>query len=194
MKERLAWVYGIISVIFLYILYYFRNSDHFAGAIAFVLTVSFFHLADRVFEIKFKKRHYGILIFMVIFGLLLSPFYVLYPNYDKVLHLVNPFLSCFLIFYIVDKLKLDLKTKIIFTFTILITLITFAEIVEFSLDWLFDLKLQGVFIGDLRGTFKMAGGELTVIQSRITDTMIDLILGVCGSLVFVLGKFFKLIK
>jgi len=74
MKKGLAWAYGIIAVIFLYILYYFRDSDHFAGAIAFVLTVSFFHLADRVFDIKFKKGHYGILIFMVVFGLLLSPF------------------------------------------------------------------------------------------------------------------------
>lgn len=93
-----------------------------------------------------------------------------------------------------DKLKLDLKSKIIFTFTILITLITFAEIVEFGLDWFFDLKLQGVFEGDLKGTLKMAGGEFKVIQSRITDTMVDLILGVCGSFIFAIGKMFRIIK
>ena len=165
MKKRTAWIYGIIATTFLYILYYFRNSDHFAGAIAFVLTVSFFHLADRIFKIKFKKHHYAILIFMATFGVLLSQLYFVYIHYDKILHYFFPFLGCFLVFYIVNQLKIDFKTKVIFTFTIMITLISISEIVEFILDLLFNLKLQGNFEGEMQGLLKLADQEeLKIIQ------------------------------
>ncbi len=188
MKRGTLWGYSAIVIVFLYILYYFRESDHIAGTIAFGASILFFYLGDKLFKIGFKKYHYGILIFMTFFGLLLSPLYVVYPLYDKVLHFTFPLFACFLIFYIVDKLKLDLGTKLIFTFAIMITFITFEEIVEFLLDWLFDLKLQGVFEGKLVGTFQMAGGEFNLLQSRITDTMIDLMLGVLGSSTFVISK------
>ncbi|MBT4166113.1 hypothetical protein HOE04_03685 [archaeon] len=192
MKKRIAWSYGIIATMFLYILYYFRNSDHFAGAIAFVLTVSFFHLADRIFKIQFKKHHYAILLFMATFGVLLSQLYLLVPYYDKILHYSFPFIGCFLVFYIVNKLKIDFKTKVFFTFTIMITLIAIEEIVEFSLDWLFNLKLQGRYEGEMQGLLKIADKEqLRIVQSRITDTMTDLMLGFLGSLTFVTLKFLR---
>ncbi len=191
MKKRLNWIYGIILVLFLYILYYFKDSDHFLGAISFVLTILLFHLSDKVFKIEFKIYHYIIIILMALFGLLFSPFYFIFPFYDKVLHLVNPFLGCFLVFYIINKLKIDLKTKLIFTFSVLITLVTFAEIVEFLLDSFFDLKLQGVFEGDFVGTFKILSGEFRVLQDRITDTMFDLIFGVLGGISFVFVKLFS---
>ncbi|MBT4135996.1 hypothetical protein HOD75_01365 [archaeon] len=167
---------------------YFRDSEHFAGVLAFVFIVSFFWVGDRIFKFKFKYYHYVALIFMALFGVLFSPLYLLFPGYDKVLHFTFPFLGCFLIFYIVNKLELDLRTKLMFSFSIMITLITFSEIAEFILDWLFDLNLQGVFAGDVGGTFKIASGDVQVLQSRISDTMTDLILGVLGSATFVLVK------
>jgi len=191
MEKRLNWIYGIFIVVFLYILYYFKDSDHFLGAISFTLTILLFHVSDRVFKIEFKTYHYIIIVFMALFGLLFSPLYFIFPFYDKILHFVNPFLGCFLVFHIINRLDIDLKTKLIFTFSVLITLVTFAEIVEFLLDLFFDLKLQGVFEGDFVGTFKFISGEFRVLQDRITDTMLDLIFGVLGGMSFVFVKFFS---
>lgn len=186
MKRGIIWIYSLVVILFLYILYYFRNSDHFMGAIAFVLSIGFFFAADNFFKLNFKRHHYIILVLMAMVGLLLSPFYLIFPYYDKVLHFVNPFLACFLIFYLVDKRDLKFSEKIFFTFTILICLITFAEIAEFTLDSFFDLKLQGVFAGDLKGVLKQIGeGELIILQGKNTDTMIDMIMGVLGSLLFI---------
>ena len=56
-------------------------------------------------------------------------------------------------------------------------------LLEFILDTLFDLKLQGVFIRDYSGIAK-----LKIIQDRNDDTMIDLILGTISSLIFVTAK------
>ena len=175
----------------MYILYYFRKSDHLIGIVAYVLSIGFFYLGDRVFRIGFKKWHYVLLIFMATAGILLSPVYFYWAPYDKVLHFTFPFLGCFLVYYMVDKLKIDFKTKVLFTFTIMITLLTFEEIVEFTLDYFFDLKLQGVYLGDRALFQNIPVDQLKLVYSRITDTMLDLILGVCGAFIFVLTKVLK---
>lgn len=86
-------------------------------------------------------------------------------------------------FYVVDRLKIDFKWKLLLVFTVMMSLIGLLEIGEYLLDVLFDLKLQGVFIRDISGLEK-----LNPVQSRIDDTMIDMILGVIGSGLFSLGK------
>ena len=57
--------------------------------------------------------------------------------------------------------------------------LTLFEIGEFLLDKFFDLKLQGVFIRDYSGISK-----LKIIIDRNDDTMIDLISGTIGALIF----------
>jgi len=189
MKTKgMKYIYAILIGLSLYILFCFKENIHFAGILAFFLTIGFFHLGDKVFKIDYKKKHYAILVFMSTFGLLFSPLYNMYIHYDKILHLTFPFLGCILIFYIVNKTKLDIKTKLILTFTTMITLITFSEIVEYYLDQLFNLHLQGVFEGDLVGLMKTSSGELITIESPLSDTITDLSLGVLGSLIFVVSK------
>ena len=191
MIKKGALTYAIITAILLYILYYFKDSDHLIGILAFVFSLLFFYIGDKALNLEFKVYHYFIILFMAGSGLLLSPLYVIYPSYDKLLHFINPFLGCFLIFYVVDKFEIskDIKIKLFLTFTIMMTLITFTEIVEFALDWFFDLKLQGVFRGNLEGLLKqIEEGKFTMIQDPNTDTMIDIILGTIGSILFILTK------
>ena len=57
------------------------------------------------------------------------------------------------------------------------------ELVEFSLDWMYDFKLQGVWLRDVTGMEK-----IDLIMDRNDDTMMDLGLGVLGSLIFSSGK------
>jgi hypothetical protein len=137
-KKGSTVFYLVMIALFMYILFYFKDSDHFIGALAFILSVTCLCLADKLFKLKFKSYHYAILIFMATVGVLLSPIYFIFAAYDKILHFSFPFLGCFLVFYLVNKLDMDFKTKVFFTFTIMITLITFEEIVEFLLDWFFD--------------------------------------------------------
>jgi hypothetical protein len=187
-KRRTIFATAVI-IFFMYILYYFIGTDHLAGAIAYILTVSFFYIADKIFALDFKKHHYIILIFMATAGILFSPVYFILPTYDKVLHFFFPFLGSFLIFYLVNKkFKMDFRTKVIFTFTIMITLISFEEMIEYLLDVFLDMKLQGVYAGN-RVLFESApADQLIVIYHRITDTMLDLILGTIGSFLFMVMK------
>jgi len=191
MEKRRGWFYLIVTIIFLFILFYFRDSEHFVGAISFILAIVLVYIIDKTFNWQFKKIHYIILIIMTGAGLLLSPLYVMYASYDKLLHFVNPFLGCILVFYIVNKFNIDFKAKLFITFTIMMSLITFTEIVEFVIDSYFDLKLQGVFRGEMKVMLKHIEGSLVIIQDKNTDTMIDLILGTLGSLFFVIVKSFS---
>ena len=166
MKKSVVLILTIAIVIFTYILYYFRKSDHLIGIIAYALSIIFFYIADKTFKIDFKRNHYFLLIFMATAGILLSPVYFFWPIYDKILHLTFPFLGCFLIYYIVDKQKISFKTKILFTFTIMITLLAFEESVEFSLDYFFDLKLQGVYFGS-RILFQSVSADQLKVTSSV---------------------------
>ena len=83
----------------------------------------------------------------------------------------------------ISKHKMDMKWKLAFTMISVTAILTMHELIEYSLDIFFDLKLQGVFIRDLGGIEK-----LNIIQTQIDDTMIDLILGIAGTLTFGLFK------
>ena len=76
----------------------------------------------------------------------------------------------------------------------MITLLAFEEIVEFSLDYFFDLKLQGVYLGSRILFQSISADQLKLINSQITDTMFDLIIGVIGSLIFVIAKSIAKVK
>lgn len=153
------------------------------SAVSFLL---FFHIVDYFFDIRFKKFHYFLAVLIMIFGFLLSNFYFLYSQYDKILHFFMPLMTGSLIFYMVSKLKLDLKWKLAFTLFILMAIIGYAEVGEYLLDLFFDLKLQGVYLRGIGGFEKFS-----LLQDRIDDTMIDMIIGLIGSLTFILYKKFS---
>jgi len=172
-----------IGILILSILYALKNTSYFVRASGFIFSVLLFFIFDYFFKMGFKKHYYLIFIFMSAAGILLSPLYFISPNYDKMLHLVFPFLLCILIFFMTNKLNTKFSIKLFIAIMITISFLALFEIGEFTLDKLFDWKLQGVYLRDISGIEK-----LNIIMDRNDDTMIDLILGVIGSLLFVTAK------
>jgi len=179
-KHKKKIIYISVGVAILIVLYLLQNTSYLLRAFTFIFSVGLFYLADVFFSLRFKMSHYLILIFIATAGILLSPLYFLSPNYDKILHLVSPFLIGILFFFLIDKTELKLSTKLLMTFAVVIMSLSLFEIIEFLLDQLFDLKLQGVFIRDISGIAK-----LNIVLDKNSDTMLDLILGTIGSLIFV---------
>ena len=94
-----------------------------------------------------------------------------------------PILGSIMVFFLVDKLKIDFKWKLLLTFTTLVALLTVLEVGEFAMDKLWDIKAQGVYIRDISGLEKY-----NLIMDRNDDTMTDLILGMFGATIFSIVK------
>ena len=73
-----------------------------------------------------------------------------------------------------------MKWKITFIFFIVVGSLSLFELGEYSLDYFFDFKLQGVFLRDLQGLEKF-----NIIMDRIDDTMIDIAIGVIGTMYYI---------
>jgi hypothetical protein len=165
-----------LSIILLIMIYLFKNASFLLRATTTIGFLILFYLVDHFFDVRFEAKHYSFILIISIFSLLLSPLYYVYPNYDKIQHFIQPMLVYSIFFFMVSKLKLELKWKLIFAFFITLSVLGFFEISEYILDYLFDLKLQGVYIRDLQGLDKF-----NLLVDRIDDTMIDLSLGFLGS-------------
>lgn len=169
-----------LTAILLLMIYFFKDSSFVLRAISTIAFITFFYFVDRFFDVRFKIRHYVFIIAIAIFSLMFSPLYFVHPQYDKVQHFIQPILASSIIFYMITKLNIPLKWKLVFTFFVGFGIVGLMEIGEYGLDYLFDLKLQGVYLRDLKGFEKF-----NIIQNPIDDTMIDMALGVIGSLVYV---------
>ncbi|MDP3027277.1 MAG: hypothetical protein Q8N63_06210 [Nanoarchaeota archaeon] len=176
-------IYITAGVLILSILYALKNTSYFVRASGFIFSALLFFLFDYFFGLGFKKHHYFIFIFISATGILLSPLYFISSNYDKALHLIFPFLLCILIFFMANKLNTKFSIKLLIATMIVISLLALFEIGEYSLDKLFDWKLQGVYLRDYSGVEK-----LKIIMDKNDDTMIDLILGTISSLFFAITK------
>jgi hypothetical protein len=177
-KRSISIIIGIIILIILYVL---KDSSYFLRGLGFVFAIFLFYLVDVLFKIRFKKSHYLLIILISASGILLSPLYFVFPIYDKILHLLVPMLIGILVFFLVNKLKTKFSIKLLITIAIIISLISLFEMGEYILDQSFNLKLQGVFLRDHTGVAK-----LKIIMDRNDDTMIDLMLGTAGAIIFVL--------
>ena len=160
-----------------------KNTTYFVRAAGFLFFVFLTILSDYFFRFGFKRHHYAIIFVVAFLGVLLSPLYFIYPNYDKILHLIIPILLGIVIFFLVDKLDAPLSVKLTLTFTIVVTIVSMHEVGEYILDQIFDWKLQGVYIRDYSEIAK-----LKIIQGKNDDTMTDMILSTLGALIFVLAK------
>ena len=181
-KDRRFWFISITSIIAL-CLYFFWDSSFLVRSIATVAFLFIFYAGDRVYKINFTNKHYFYFILLVVAGILAAPLYFIWPQYDKIQHLVMPIFMSTMTFYMIDKLPLKNKWKIWYTFFIVVALLGIFELVEYSIDTFFDFKLQGVFLRDVGGIEK-----LQTIQGPHEDTMIDLIFGVIGATVYLLYK------
>lgn len=175
-----------ISVLLLIILYLFKSSSVLIRVAGVIFGLWIFYFLDHSFDIKFHRRHYVYMISVLILGVMLSPVYFVSPNYDKVLHFFMPILGCIIIFFVVNRLKIKLQWKLLITFTSIMTVIALHEIGEYLLDVLWNMKTQGVYIRDIADITGLT--RLNLMQSRIDDTMMDMLFGFFGVITFAIGK------
>ena len=86
----------------------------------------------------------------------------------------------------INKLKLALKWKITFTVFSVAGILGIFEIGEYILDLFFNLKLQGVYLRDLKGLEKFH-----LILNPLDDTMADMSLGLLGSSIYAVYAWIK---
>lgn len=184
----------ILSAIILILFLTFRNSSNIIRISGSIIFMFFFYLFDHNLKIDFPIRYYLYIIIIAISGILMSKMYFVYPQYDKVLHFILPILVSSIYYYMVSKLNINLRWKLLFTFLAVISTLAVFEIVEYSVDYLFDWKLQGVFQyqGDRWGFGGLSNFKLLV--EPIDDTMIDLFFGLLGSLLFWVITYIKEIR
>lgn len=185
-KARFMGIVSIFLVISLAIsLLYLQNLFVISGVLGTFAMMWIFYIADKLFKIEFKLKHYLCFLLISMIGAYLNPIYFFISYYDKVLHFLTPLLWCSVIFFVVSKNKnLNLLWKIIITVCIFMTLMVGHEIIEYLGDIFFNLKLQGVYGGNIKLE------RLAEIQSPIEDTMLDLIFDFLGAAFFGIAKFF----
>ena len=138
-----------------------------------------FYLLDYVANLQLRMRHYVFVITILLAGVMLSPLYFLFGWYDKVLHLIQPMFLASIVLYIVTPLNISSRWKFFFTFFVVLGGLGLFEVGEYLIDVAFDSKLQGVF--------RLTGVGLVLVQSRIDDTIVDLLFGVVSTLVYLFG-------
>lgn len=175
-KRRI--IFGISIFLFLS-LYFFKNTSTLLRILATLTGLISFYIFDHYYDANFELKHYSYILAFSFFGIFLSPLYFLSENYDKILHLIIPILISSIIFFIVNKQNLNLKWKIAITLMFTIGVLTIFEIIEYALDTLWNFQLQGVYVRDITGLEKF-----NIIMDKNDDTMIDLILGIFGSMIF----------
>jgi len=180
LKRRL--IIGI-SIILLIILYIFKNYNFMIRIAGFLFGLWAFYFIDHAFYLKFKFRHYVYIFLILILGILLSPLYHISESYDKILHLAMPILASIMIFFIVNKMKIKFQWKILITFTAVLSILALLEIGEYLFDMFLDFKLQGVYLRDISGLEKY-----NLILEKNDDTMIDMMLGFAGAIIFSISK------
>jgi hypothetical protein len=168
-----------LSILVLLMIYFFKDGSFILRAVSTAAFLIFFYIVDHVWDIRFGKRHYVYIVIIALASFLLSPLYFIYPNYDKIQHFIQPMLVFSITFHMVSKLKLELKWKLAFTFFIIVGILGLFEIGEYTLDHLFDMKLQGVYLRDFRGIEKF-----NLLVDPIDDTMIDMVFGVFGACLY----------
>ncbi len=172
-----------ISVFILLVFYLFQSLSTSVRVLGFIFGLIVFYSIDYMFKLEFKIWHYYIILIILAFGILFAPLYAIYTIYDKILHFVMPILASFLVYHIADRKNLSIQWKLLITFMFMMSFLAIHEIGEYLMDLVWNMNLQGVYIRDISGIEK-----LNLVVSKIDDTMIDLILGMLGSFIFVVGK------
>lgn len=170
-------IVGIISVLLVIAIYLFKDSSSITlrySTFIGILIVSY--IIDHLFDVRLELKHYVFIVLIGVATIMMSPLYFVYPTYDKMQHFIIPMLLCSITFFMVNKLKLEMKWKITFTVLSVVAFLGIFEILEYVLDSFFNWKLQGVYIRDITGLDKF-----NLILDPLTDTIIDLSFGILGS-------------
>jgi len=180
-------VVALITFIILIAIYFTKDASsmllRYTTFIGFILG---FYICDHLFDVRFEFKHYFFILFIGASTILFSHFYFIYHQYDKVQHFLVPILLCSMFFFMINRLNLALKWKIIFTVLSIAGILGMFEIGEYLLDLLFNLKLQGVYLRDLSGLEKFH-----LLKNPWDDTMVDMSFGIMGSLCYALYAWIK---
>ena len=191
-KRNFAFSLTLIIVVFIIVFIDFYSSIQKAYFVLILIaglgSIWAFYIVDSVFSLGFKKRHYIFVAIISFASLISAPMYYIWIYYDKVQHFIFPMMLGSIVFFLISKLRLSLRWKLVFTFFTIMGTITILEIFEYVFDHFFDLALQGVYLPD-----PAVPDQLKLVLSKIDDTMIDFILGVFGSLIYLssLVTFFR---
>ena len=184
-KKR--YILFFISLLLLILFYLFKDTGYFANVLIAILFIGLFYVFDHYFDIKFRWYHYIFILLMIAAGLLLLPVHYQFTEFDKIQHLIMPIFMSSMVFHMVKRLDLELKWKLVFTFFITIGILGLWEMFEYTLDYFFDIKMQGVYIRDALGLEK-----LNLIMNPLDDTFFDLFLGTFGTCLYAIFAFIYL--
>lgn len=136
------------------------------GILLSFIIIQILRYCDKKYNWNIREHYYSFIILAVylnIFGDNFFRFYYYFPNYDKFLHFFVPLGFTFILANILKQKSLSIL--------VMMGLNNILEIVEYLMDRLFKTTTQGVFIRT----------KHMMIVSPLTDTMIDLIIALLGS-------------
>lgn len=159
------------------IIYLFLKEQIEHSIVVFLVLLLLFYFLDLIFRFKFKKRHYFFVIFIASAGILFGflQFYFFYL--DKILHFIGGVMLGSVVYHM--AIKFNKKKALILVFLIAFFVIVFYEFSEFLADVLSSTNLQGVFV--------YSNGKLVEVMSKALDTVLDILLGGIGVLVYIVG-------
>lgn len=180
-------IVGSMCILIAGMMYLFQNADMLLRTIGACMTVIAFYTLDHLYRIRFTSIHYFLMTIIAFASFLLSPLYFMYPYYDKIQHFIQPMMITYIFFFIVSKLSLRFRWKMIFACALTLSFLGIFEVIEYGLDYFFNLNLQGVYLRDISGLNK-----LQLLIDPLSDTIIDIIYGLLGTLSF--GATYYLLK
>ncbi|MFH1592776.1 MAG: hypothetical protein ABIB47_05410 [Candidatus Woesearchaeota archaeon] len=189
-KNKRRVVIVLVSI-FLLLLYFSRNLFIAIPFLIAVVALLLFGYIDRSFKLNFPDGFYVFIFIIFILGTIIggsTPFALYYRIilFDKILHFISPIMGSAIVFYILDRLGISLKWKLLMTVGLVFGILGLFEIGEYLSDVFFGTLHQGVYLMDFAELVKYE-----VISEPIDDTMWDLILGLFGSSVFAGYKYFE---
>ena len=170
MMNKLTILVSIMDIVLLYL------KEYYLFLLITISFIFFFFFCSIVDKLKVNKDYKYLIFLFIILEILGELFF--YRNleyYDKILHFIVPLFITLFVYSYIKRFKLDYpKTT---TLLIVIGMITSFELFEYFVDFFFDLGMLGV--ESRRGT---------ELLDPLTDTMWDLIMGVLGSIFYLISN------
>jgi len=188
-EERKKFGRGFHIILFLLVLVmgivfsYFHLIPIFVSIYFAFVVIYGFYVFDVLFNINFKLKHYIFMIIIVLTGpALLILFYQVFFYSDKILHYLHPILLSSIVFFIVSKLKIKKSYALFITAFIVFGSFAIFEVIEYVVDFFLNIGMQGAYLRDISGVII----SQVAVLDPLTDTMTDLILGLLGSLTYMI--------
>lgn len=118
-----------------------------------------------------------------IFGENLFAFFYSISYYDKILHLVDSFIYCIVVYFITKPKIENKKICVLFCIFAVLSYGVLWEIYEYSADNILGTTTQGVYTGTMAASIFYKVGAKEIV-SPIVDTMQDFIYNLIGTLIF----------